>query len=74
MLLLTNIKVQSNRPYVTSDLRKLIRQHDYLTGKANKTGSLYLRQAFNQLRTKVTKNYIRPGKIIIKKNSTNKWP
>ena len=50
---IAQIKVQSSRlPYVTSDLRKLIRQRDYLRGKANKTGSVYLRQAFNQLKTK----------------------
>ena len=42
------IKIQSRRlPYVASDLRKLIRQHDYLRGKANKTGSVYLRLSTN---------------------------
>ena len=51
---IAQIKVQSSiLPYVMSDLRKLIRQRDYLRGKANKTGSVYLRQAFNQLKTKV---------------------
>ena len=27
----------------------MLRQHDYLRGKANKTGSKYLRQAFHQV-------------------------
>ena len=51
---IAQIKVQSSRlSYVASDLRKLTRQRDYQGGKANKTGSVYLRQAFNQLKTKV---------------------
>ena len=46
----TKITVQNNRlPYVTPDLKKLLRQSDYLRGKANKTGSKYLRQAFQQM-------------------------
>ena len=49
----TKITVQNNRlPYVTSDLKKLLRQRDYLRGKANKTGSKYLRQAFQQVRAR----------------------
>ena len=36
-----------------SDIRKLIRERDYLRGKANKTGSHILRQAFNHMRMKV---------------------
>ena len=40
-------------PYITSDIRKLIRQRDYLRGKANKTGSHILRQAFNHMKMKV---------------------
>ena len=51
---ITNIKVRNNKlPYVTSELRKLIRQRDYLRAKANKTGSEYIRQAFNHLRSTV---------------------
>ena len=51
---ITNIKVRNNKlPYVTSELRKLIRQRDYLRAKANKTGSEYIRQAFNHLRSMV---------------------
>ena len=51
---ITNIKVRNNKlPYVTFELRKLIRQRDYLRAKANKTGSEYIRQAFNHLRSKV---------------------
>ena len=49
----TKITVQNNRlPYVTSDLKKLLRQRDYIGGKANKTGSKYLRQAFQQVRAR----------------------
>ena len=41
------IRVKGNRlPYVTSELRRMIRQRDYLRGKANKTGSRILRQAW----------------------------
>ena len=51
---ITNIKVRNNKlPYVTSKLRKLIRPRDYLRAKTNKTGSEYIRQAFNHLRSKV---------------------
>ena len=32
-------------PYVTSEIRKMIRQRDFLKAKANKTGSKYLWQA-----------------------------
>ena len=42
----TEIKIKGNSlPYITSDIRKLIRQRDYLKKKANKTGSKYLWQA-----------------------------
>ena len=34
-------------------LNHLTRQRDYLRGKANQTGSKYLRQAYQQLRNKV---------------------
>ena len=51
---ITNIKVKSNHlPYVTSELRGLIRQRDYLRAKANKGGSAILRQAFVKVRQKV---------------------
>ena len=54
---MTNIKVKSNHlPYVTSELRGLIRQRDYLRAKANKSGSAIIRQAFVQVRHKV--NYM----------------
>ena len=52
---ITNIKFRNNKlPYATSELRKLIRQRDYLRAKANKTGLEYIRQAFNHLRSKVS--------------------
>ena len=57
----TDIRVKSSHlPYVTSELRGLIRQRDYLRAKANKSGSAILsgilRQAFVQMRQKV--NYM----------------
>ena len=39
-------------PYVTSEIRKMIRQRDFLKAKANKTGSKYLWQAYQQMRNK----------------------
>ena len=43
----------SNLPYITAEMRKLIGTKDYLKKKANKTGSKYLHQAFQQIRNKV---------------------
>ena len=40
-------------PYVTNEIRKMIRQRDFLKAKANKTGSKYLWQAYQQMRNKV---------------------
>ena len=37
-------------PYITSELKSLIRQRDYLKAKANKTGSKYFYQAFLNIR------------------------
>ena len=52
----TKIKVKRNTlPYVTSELRALIKSRDYLRAKANKTGTECLRQAFNHTRNKVNK-------------------
>ena len=51
---LITIKTRANKlPYVNIDLRRLIRQWDYFRGKANRTGSKLLRQAFNQMRSRV---------------------
>ena len=37
------IRVRGNNlPYVTAEVKSLMRQGDYLRGKANKTGSKYL--------------------------------
>ena len=50
----TEIKIKGNSlPYITSDIRKLIRQRDYLKKRADKTGSKYLWQAYQHLRNKV---------------------
>ena len=40
-------------PYVTSEIRKMIRQRNFLQAKANNNGSKYLWQAYQQMRTKV---------------------
>ena len=51
---MSNIQIRGDMlPYITSDIRKLIRQRDYLRGKANKTGSHILRQAFKHMKMKV---------------------
>ena len=44
----------SNLPYIAADVRRLARQQDFLRKKANKTGSKYLRQAFQQIKHRVT--------------------
>ena len=51
---ITNIQVKGSKiPHVTSELKAMIRQRDYLRAKANKTGSSVLRQAYSQVRAKV---------------------
>ena len=50
----TNIRSKgSTLPYMTKDLKNMIRQRDYLKAKAVKTGSEYLFQAFRQIRRRV---------------------
>ena len=50
----TKIKIKGNNlPYITSKVRRMIRQRDYLHKKANETGSKYLRQAFLNIRDRV---------------------
>ena len=44
----------NNLPYITMEVRQMIRQRDYLRKKGNKTGSNILQQAFSQIRNKVT--------------------
>ena len=64
----TKIKVKGNSlPYVTSELRSLIKTRDYLRAKANKTGHEYLRQAFNHTKNKVNKLLSDLQKPIIQK-------
>ena len=43
----------NNLPCVTAEVKSVMRQRDYLRGKASKTGSKYLRQAFQHLCNKV---------------------
>ena len=53
----TKIKVKGNNlPYITSEVRRMIRQRDYLRKKANETGSKYSRQVFLILEAEFTKN------------------
>ena len=48
------IRVRGNNlPYVIAEVKSLMRQRDYLRGKANNTGSKYLGHAYQQLRNKV---------------------
>ena len=50
----TDMKIKGNNlPYINSEARQLTRQRDYLRCKANKTGSKYLRQAYQQIRSRV---------------------
>ena len=49
-----DMKIKGNNlPYINSEARQLIRQRDHLRGKANKTGSEYLRQAYQLIRSRV---------------------
>ena len=51
---ITKIKIKGNcLPFVTSEIKLLIRQKDYLRVKANKTGSNILREAFVQIKNRV---------------------
>ena len=51
---ITKIKIKGKcLPFVTSEIKSLIRQRDYLRAKANKTGSNILRQALVQIKNKV---------------------
>ena len=52
---LAKIRVKGNNlPYVTTEVRRLMRQRDFLRKKDNKTGSKYPRQASQRLTHKVT--------------------
>ena len=52
----TRIKVKGNNlPYVTSELETLSRTRDYQRAKANETGSVCLRKAFNHVKNRVNK-------------------
>ena len=59
-------------PYITSGLKQMIRQRDYLKAKAVKTGSKILHQAFRQIRGKVhcTLNKLRTEYYTKKLNET----
>ena len=51
---MTKIKIKGNNlPYITSKVRRMIRQRDYHTKKTNEAGSKYLWQAFLNIRGRV---------------------
>ena len=55
----TKIKIKGNNvPYITSKVRRMIKQRDYLRKKKIETGSKYLLQAFLNTFVGSTKNYI----------------
>ena len=55
---IVNRKVKGNNiPYVTSELNSMIRHRDYLRAKTSKTGPCILRQAYNQIKTKVSQKF-----------------
>ena len=52
---ITEIKIRDNNlPYVTLEMRQLIRTRDHLKKKANQIGSKYIFQAYQQVRSKVS--------------------
>ena len=54
MHLFKTVRVRGNSlPYVTAEVKHMMRTRDKLRGKANKTDSVYLGQAFQQMRNKV---------------------
>ena len=72
--------LNKHAPFVTSEIKSLVRQRDYLGAKANKTGSNTLRQAFVQIKNKVNyklallrKNYYSRKIEENKGNLRNTW-
>ena len=52
---ITEIKLKGNNlPYITLEMRRLIRTREHLKKKAIQSGSKYLHQAFQQIRNNVT--------------------
>ena len=73
----TKIKIKGNNvPYITSKVRHMARQRDYLHKKANETGSKYLREAFLNIRDRVyhklryLRNSYYSGEIVEHKKET----
>ena len=53
---LLTIQIKGSKiPFVTFELKAMIRQIDYLRAKADKTGSSVLRQAYGQVKAKVNR-------------------
>ena len=70
-----NFKIKGkNMPYITPDLKQMIRERDYLKAKAVKTGSKILHQAFCQIRGKAcyTLNNLRTEYYTKKLNETER--
>ena len=56
---ITNIQLEGSKiSYVTSELKAMIRQRDYLRATVNKTGSSMLRKAYGHVRAKVNHRLI----------------
>ena len=56
---ISNMRFRDNKaPYITSELKSLIMERDYLKAKANKTGSRYFYQAFLNIRNQAKDCYI----------------
>ena len=64
----TEFRLKANKiPDINAQANQIIRQRDYLRAKANKTGSIILRQGYNHIRNKVnsTLRKIRKKTIIL---------
>ena len=50
----TSTKIRANsHPYLTADVKLLMRSRDSLKAKANKTGSTYIKLAYQHMKTKL---------------------
>ena len=59
--LIISMRLRDNKvPYITSELKSLIRQRDHMKAKANKTGSKYFYQAFLYIRNQAKRLLYKP--------------
>ena len=67
-----SIKIKGNNlPYITSEVKEMARQRDFLRKKANQTGSKYLRQAFQKNKKRVTYKRRKLSEYYLKKIKEN---